>query len=33
LRAGLPGVTYLQVRRTGALGNHAVWVQVDGELP
>jgi diacylglycerol kinase (ATP) len=29
---GLPGVTYLQVRRASALGNDAVWVQVDGEL-
>lgn len=29
---GLPGVTYLQVRRATALGNDLVWVQVDGEL-
>ena len=29
---GLPGVTYLQVSRATALGNDAVWVQLDGEL-
>ena len=29
---GLPGVTCLQVRHATALGNDAVWVQVDGEL-
>lgn len=28
----LPGVTFLQVQRATALGNNAVWVQVDGEL-
>jgi hypothetical protein len=30
--AGLPGVTYVQVRRATAVSNDAVWVQVDGEL-
>jgi YegS/Rv2252/BmrU family lipid kinase len=30
--AGLPGVTCLEVQRATALGNDAVWVQVDGEL-
>ena len=29
---GLPGVTYLQVRRAAAIGNDGVLVQVDGEL-
>ena len=30
--SGLPGVTFLKVQRATALGNEAVWVQVDGEL-
>lgn len=30
--AGLPGVICLEARRATALGNDAVWVQVDGEL-